>query len=170
MSNRDIHNLETRFAVVAQPICRTSISVVRSLEVSAGACLSSLPLPGGTRGLCWTRAAAGILRKIVFQHRLKAVVAHYIAGSFFGRRQGSLFQLGFNCVILTSPQKCLAARYLFLSLQCVSATTLCCPCVVEPHPRKGSLMSAGERGTAFIFSISTESEQGCKFSSPIGVG
>lgn len=39
LSNRDTHNLETRFAVVAQPICRTSISVVRSLEVSAGTCV-----------------------------------------------------------------------------------------------------------------------------------
>lgn len=132
--------------------------------------LPSLPVPRGTTGLCWTRAAAGILRKIVFQHRLKAVVAHYVAGPFFGRRQGSLFQLGLNGVILTSPQKCFAARHLFLSLQYVSATPLCCPCVVEPHPRKGSLMSASERGTAFIFSISTESGQECKFSSPIGVG
>lgn len=59
---------------------------------------------------------------------------------------------------------------IFITAVCVCFPSLCSPCGVEPHPSRDSLMSAGERGTAFISSISTDSEQGCQFSSPIGVG
>lgn len=117
-----------------------------------GSCLSSLPVPGGTSGLCWIRAPAG-LKKSCFPAGAEGGGCTLCSWVCLWNQ---------NSVVFSSPR--FAARCLFLSLQRFPAPLLHLPCGGEPHPRKGTLMSGSE---ALLL---LESEQGCRFSSPIGVG
>lgn len=120
-------------------------------------CLPSLPVPRGTRGLCWTRAAAGVLRKIVFQHRLKAVVAHYVAESVFAGRQGRLFQIGFDCVTLTSPCKFFACKVLvFVTAVCLLPLSAV-PVSLSRVPEKGAWCQP-VREALLLFSASLQNQ------------
>lgn len=89
-------------------------------------------------------------RKAVFQPRLRAVAALSVAGSVSGIR-----------IPLRSPHLALLQGAYFYPC---SLFLLCCPCGEELHPRKGSPMSGSEE------LLLSESEQGCRFSGPIGVG
>lgn len=89
--------------------------------------------------------------KAVFQQRLKAVALCSWVCLWYQ-----------HSIVLSSSF--FAARCLFLSVQHFPAPPLCCPCSGELHPSKGSLMSGSE------VLLLLESEQGCRFPSPIGVG
>lgn len=117
-----------------------------------GLCLSSLPVPGGTSGLCWIRAAAG-LKKSCFP-----------AGAEGGGCTlcSCVYLWNQDSVVFSSPR--FATRCLFLSMQRFPAPPLRCPSGGKLIPRKGSLMSGSE------VLLLLESEQGCVFSNPIGVG
>lgn len=153
MADRDTLNADTRCAAVARPSCRTSIPTVRSLEVSAGARVYLPSLFPEAPAACAGSELQQDSRKAVFQQGLKAVAAHSCSWVCLWNQ---------NSVVFSSPR--FAARCLFLSLQRFPAPLLHLPCGGELHPRKGTLMSGSE---ALLL---LESEQGCRFSSPIGVG
>lgn len=130
------------------------VSAARSLEL---VCIS-IPVPEAPGG-CAGPELQPKSSKIVFQHRLRVVVAHYVAGSFFRRRQRR-FYFSQDGVVLSSP------RHRSALLQ----GTYFYPCRVSAPPwsriTKGSLVSARGRGAASICSISAGSEHGCGITGP----
>lgn len=80
---------EARFAGVA---------AARSLELV----FISIPVPEAPEG-CAGPELQPKSSKIVFQHRLRVVVAHYVAGSFFRRRQRR-FYFSQDGIVLSSPR------------------------------------------------------------------
>lgn len=147
MSDQDTLNVDTRCAAVACPSSWTSIP--------AGAC-RFLPglvfiFPPCSQGHQWVVLDQSCSRtqEKLFSSRGWERWLHSVAGSVSG-----------ISIPLCSPHLALLEGAYFYPYRFI---LLHCPCGGELHPRKGSLMSGSE------VLLLLESEQGCRFSSPIGV-
>lgn len=67
----DIHNLETRLAILTQRICKSCTSAVRSRKVSTGAAGSLPTLLPKVLGLGLGRSCSGALGRMVFSMGLR---------------------------------------------------------------------------------------------------
>jgi len=127
--NRDTRNLETRFAVVAQPICRTSISVARSLEFSAGACFYLSPCSWRHQGVVLDHNCSKSLKKNCFSAQASGSGCTLHSCVFLWRKAGQLISVSIRLRYRHLTTEVLCCKVLiFITAGCVCYLSLLSLC------------------------------------------